>query len=921
MQAEIDKRYLYKREIIKQELQDLSLHWKPFTPGVNQFTKYRFSPVELYADAISVVLNNPDLLRRIAPTFEKAFFSYINKKPELRDIYYAIQQRLNNPDTVGKARLDALYEMHRESDIKQQEMIKRGMREEEGLKAALMKRFVDERWAAKNIIKQVSKIRGNDTLAAQALQHIEDIPYLSSEVNQILYDLNNAVLKPIEEADLTLTDVSIYQFAKQIISEGARGVTMAAAKGHTPVTAQRILFDLEDKLGHTKFAAVEKVSKDFRNFNETVFIAEFEKSGYFTDAQIKLMKEREDYATIFIQKFFEEDPSGMGGITAKIYQKFGSLEDVANVFTMTLLKYLSFLRAVRINTAKFSFVQILKSGGDDFIKLADKKYSLDTKRMVAIPPKDRDMAILRVKNSGIWEEYYADKELVGAFEYQPVVAVQMVRYWQKAVQVLKEIFVSKNPKWILNNIPRDFQRSLVSVGEIRLRDAFAVTRAYYSVFKDVWKFTHGGARSPQITRMMKEKTLPVKRTWESIEQSYDNEVVRMFVDYGLSAQSNNQWRITKTLKPINDWIENTAATSDVWGKVATDKWLFERPMMTQSRRTNLIRNQVGTPNWKNKGTYNEITNSLYLFSNVGVQGLRSAATAYKENPGRFMWKMFMLNIVPKLLMKAAAVGLAGHYLQKVFDKIPDYDKRVYCVVPLYINKDGKAEYLRFPNDYEGQWLGSLVWNAMSGKITGKNSAAGTVTAAVPYTFNPLITIGGTLAEYYSSGNTSVDSYTGMPILTEDERRAGGKYAAAALGRYAWNKVLSTVYRSETGSIQTDISTKERALKIFGLNAFGSFYRISDKGDDERIQEALDKVRGDAAAARIESMKALQKLVRGDVLTQDDKVAIATHKGDIGGNIAKMLAKKNNLKYINALQQANTPKEKLAIVELMSDNQR
>jgi hypothetical protein len=125
---------------------------------------------------------------------------------------------------------------------------------------------------------------------------------------------------------------------------------------------------------------------------------------------------------------------------------------------------------------------------------------------------------------------------------------------------------------------------------------------------------------------------------------------------------------------------------------------------------------------------------------------------------------------------------------------------------------------------------------------------------------------------------------------------------------------------DSDTIQPDQTATEKALKTFPLNALGSFYRISDKGDDERIREALGKVQQNAAIARIESGKALRNLVQGKELAQDEIAALAVQPGDLVGKAMKMITKKYGMKYASALSNAQTPQEIMAIIQLMQENQ-
>ena len=71
------------------ELKILTRLWRPFDPNKvsEKYVKYRYSSSELYADAVSVLFNNPQFLQQMAPTFYEAFMNYLDRKPEFKATY------------------------------------------------------------------------------------------------------------------------------------------------------------------------------------------------------------------------------------------------------------------------------------------------------------------------------------------------------------------------------------------------------------------------------------------------------------------------------------------------------------------------------------------------------------------------------------------------------------------------------------------------------------------------------------------------------------------------------------------------------------------------------------------------------------------------------------------------------------------
>lgn len=80
-------------KVFRTELKALTQIWKPFDENdvSANYLKYRYSSEELYADSISVLFNDPDLLKNTAPNFWKEFFANLDKKSVFKENFFAIK--------------------------------------------------------------------------------------------------------------------------------------------------------------------------------------------------------------------------------------------------------------------------------------------------------------------------------------------------------------------------------------------------------------------------------------------------------------------------------------------------------------------------------------------------------------------------------------------------------------------------------------------------------------------------------------------------------------------------------------------------------------------------------------------------------------------------------------------------------------
>lgn len=109
VQEEIDARGLVSLKTVRDELLGLTQWWKPYDPDrvPESYRQYRESARELYADALSVLFNSPGHLQQKAPTFYKAFWNWLEKKPDFREALLKIQALISKGDAeVLRARLE-----------------------------------------------------------------------------------------------------------------------------------------------------------------------------------------------------------------------------------------------------------------------------------------------------------------------------------------------------------------------------------------------------------------------------------------------------------------------------------------------------------------------------------------------------------------------------------------------------------------------------------------------------------------------------------------------------------------------------------------------------------------------------------------------------------------------------------------------
>jgi len=857
---EIGKRNLYTREQVMKELKDLTLHWKPFTPGADQFTKYRFSGEELYADALSVLLNDPALLRKMAPTFEKAFFSYMDRKPAAQDVYYELQQRLRNPQTVQDTRLDNIYEMFRKGHEARQDAVQRAALPPEGIKDTLSRWLIDREHAKLKTIRKGEKLGGEiSKRAKQARQDIEEVPYIAAEADNYLKTTEDVTTNVLQANGLTVDDMGAYMMARHIIENRA---DIANVGGHSAQTATMLLDTLRQRLGDNKFAVLQKAADDYRQVRERLIIPRVEASGIVTTELLQVMKDRTAYAKVSVQKFLEDTYGA--GVTSKIYKQIGTLQDIENPFVATVLQDMSLLRAAKLNESKRSTIAHLIDFGA--AQPAEMRYSLDVKGRVPVDPKDPRQAVLTYMVNGKPQNVYVSKVIADSFTHSPFEATKIWQIWATLQQPIRDILVSKNPLWMARNVIRDFRQTIKNNPEVKLRNTLTLAGYYKAAFGEVWRDVMKGERSADIARMKQDRMLVPNRVYEAREMNFENELQRLAAefDHAAAVEAPQASSTVKTfLKRAYNYLDRLGRVSEVSGKLAGYKYLKDKTNLSEMDIAHRVRTRIGTPDYKRQGEFQQITNNIFLFSNVNKEGIRSAYEAFRQDKAGYVWKTIATNIMPKLIVMGAAATVPEW--KEYFDKIPNYDKRQYTIIPIGYSEQGKAIYARLPEDYEGQFFGALVWDIAHGKITGKDSAIGLIASQSPYRLHPLIQIGADVFQYYVNGINPVDEFRGRTVIPETAFKAGGADANKAMGKHVWRNLGgSIVYEPTFNEFTPPKSVPEKVLKTFPLNTLGTFIKISDQGLSEKLMEVRGDIREKQAQRTLEVQKRISDSIeRGD----------------------------------------------------------
>ena len=186
VEKELKNRGLVNVEMILQELKALSMKWKPFnrTTEKKSFVKYRDSAVELMADFMMAWLLRPNWVKINAPRTFELWKYHIENRPEVKELYTQIQNRLNSSKFVlDDLKATETMDMFRSNQKKVVEEITKIQKLKKlASKNDWLDEVIDTFWWILSSLKLDGQ-RGNSPLAKDLRYYIENFRYRSAELS------------------------------------------------------------------------------------------------------------------------------------------------------------------------------------------------------------------------------------------------------------------------------------------------------------------------------------------------------------------------------------------------------------------------------------------------------------------------------------------------------------------------------------------------------------------------------------------------------------------------------------------------------------------------------------------------------------------------------------------------------------------
>jgi hypothetical protein len=857
----------YENKDIKNELKTLTQIWNPFDESLNdKYTKYRYKSKELYAEAVSVLLNDPAMVKKHAPNFYNAFTEFLARKTEVKNAYLGIIDSIKENDYIERRleRQERAYERAHNKRMSIEERKEARDKQKTWLekvvipvKTALVNKYTPYLHKVKKAYKE-SGIELSDYEATE--QVLENLEYVDNNLGKYTRDVQENFFDPISEAEIDVVDVGrVLELERDL---GDR-IDLANPHGLVYDYAKETYDKLREDLGATKWAILKKKLDWWRDYNYELVKKAYEAGVYSKEFFEEIATvNKNTYTPFAVVKYIDSNY-----ISAGIIQATGTVSDVENPVTTQMMKSISIIEQTLTNQAKTSVVNIIKDINPEDLKKAKAQRGKDgrfTGWENNQELRDLGFDIIELREDGKKVGYWIDGYIKDMFE-SPLsgrdwTLVRKILYFMEqfhaifkpAVTVLKPSFQ------FYSNPIKDYKRSLVNITglsalfeegstAVRTGKMFkAFTAEWFKNLKRSWNYAHG--RLDKVTtKMLDLHVFSQHLDYEDVElgtKKFQFDPVKKQVFYKTKQnwiESAVEWgrklpAIGKVITVLDEIYFMGGKMLEANSKIAGFQVL--EPRAGEQKAARWTRKYVGTPDYRQGGRFTRISNNVIPFSNVAVQALDadSRLATQPSTASGYWFSTFMTRIVPKLIM------LAGATLLKVkvkpddeeekevnpYDYISEYYKSMYNAFPIgYDSENDKFLFIKIPNDEIGGLVGNLVWKMgryLQGEGMKIEQLGSAFVSLIPFLSgeSPVTSLGNDWLGYMQ-GRNPYDDYRGRLAINPTKWQEGGITRFTEMLKWSSNEMGLTNFQTFDRQFHT---TREHVLeaplleRMFELSNYG-----------------------------------------------------------------------------------------------------
>jgi len=880
---------------VKKELKTLTQVWNPFDEASvpKKYKSYRYSAKELYAEAISVFLNKPSLVKEVAPNFYEGLVEYMARKKEVSTEYFAIRDMIKQGSEI-QSRVDNMKEAQeiargkRMTIEQEKEAFKKQSRWQEAITGIKMG-FVNQ--YAPYLDKKITLSK-----VEEAEQLMGDLALKGNDAVKYAQDVQEEFFVPVSEAGIDIDTVGQILVLERNLGDRR---DLANPQGLVYDYAKETYDYVKGQLNPAQWTLLQEKLSWWRDYNFELVKKGYEAGVYSEQFFEEIATVNKNTYTPFAVVDYIED----NYVTAGVIQAVGTTKGVENPLTTQMLKSLSLMQLTARNGAKQDVVGSLAEIFPDEVVKAEAIKDADGRTIgfKKNPELERKgYTQLELLEDGKRSAYYMDRYIVSMFESSlNGVGWDIARFVTAPLRMVNRIFkpavtVMKASFQFYSNPLKDYQRSLTNLTALsglfdksnvasRTGKVFgAFTKEWIKNLKRSWNYA-GGEIDAITQKMLDMYVLSSNVKYEDIDignEKFNFDPVKNRIVYkgGVNwLETLRDWGSTvpvikNTLVPVYDFYMRAGSTLEVNSKIAGFQYLSKQ--VGEEKASFYTRRYVGTPDYMQKGKFTPLTNELVVFSNVGIQAITADMDlATRPNTASGYWVSTMFKIVfPKLLM------LLGASLLRVpipdpddpekkkwvnpYDYLSEYYKSMYMAFPIgYDEQSESFIFVKAPSDEVGAVIGNLVWKMatyLQGEGMKVEQLGSAIAGLIPFTTgdNPLLSIGRDWIQY-AQGRNPYDDFRGRLAINTAKWNEGGMTRFVEMLKWSSNEMGLTNFSTYDSSSDTTLQ------KTMDLPLLERMFEVTNYGLQER--EEWEK-----AVGKQERNKVLDKYIESYFAQPSDK---------------------------------------------------
>lgn len=879
---ELQKRNLAELKTVKEEVSKAIAWWH----GTEKMPPYYGTPVEMYAEAFSIFMNNPAALAKRAPTYSRLIWNYMDARPEAAAIYRKIQNQIRGAqvgDETERVMLDSWDDADKQSMEKARQKARNpgpGGSFSDNVSYHLFDRFGPTYRAADGTPEE-GKVR----------EAVNNFIYRESMDELILNRVNREVSRPLVQNSMEWrADLGRYMFYNRIIHER---FNLFNPYGVTSARSLERINRMRQVLGEKRWGILGRAWERMRGIFEQHVLAPMKAEQMWGEDLEKIIEENIYYATNDvrpeengndgIERLIKDRYGGNDG--PNIYRQIGTVKEIKNPATATILKMLSLAQATVRNRAKREVVEMLQKNYGTAGAIPARTKLVKTPQGVTyhegIWVENKDVGTITYLRDGKKQMFYVPRLIADAFNKGNTIENRLVLGGLRLTNGLKATYTQWNYGFWPVNFIRDTAGWMIKMPGVftplHWGDEFPeAMRAARASLK-------GRKANVYADRFLERREAISRADPRGIKHAVNDEYELKLASYGSEPArwENEANKVSVFVKLWNSYRELGQIVERA-NKIAAMNYL-DRPAFDKMpgwKKAEIVRERGGSPNFLNRGKSSPYVDFFGMFYNPWIQEARAVAHAARDTPYSFTAKAVAFIAMPSMVQVLAQAGAFGDDMRKKYRSIPDYDLSNYLVVPMFWadRANNKVAYMRLPLWEGARILHQLLWHTFTSR--GSDVAAlwgGTLPNA-----NAMIKSAYMWSDYMISGNNPYDTWRGKNLLTDTQMQAAGggfwnrvtnRENMGDLLKYTWNSLGGPiVYRFRNQVLDDPPTTKVE--DFLGLpvvsNSLGRFFKVSSKGLDDLAKETGEPFETQRAQVRLGVQEIQRKLANGEALTDNER---------------------------------------------------